>query len=77
MARGEDGKDVFEDDSDRTFWLSRLGEVCGSHGWRVHPWVMMGNHFDLLVETPEPNLVAGMKWFMGVFCPRSAHAGGE
>jgi hypothetical protein len=28
---------------------------------------MMGNHFHLLLETPEPNLVAGMKWFMGVF----------
>ena len=67
MARGEGGKDVFEDDTDRTVWLARLGEVCESHGWRVHAWVMMGNHFHLLLETPEPNLVAGMKWFMGVF----------
>jgi REP element-mobilizing transposase RayT len=67
MARGEGGKDVFKDDTDRTVWLARLGEVCGSYGWRVHAWVMMGNHFHLLLETPEPNLVAGMKWFMGVF----------
>lgn len=27
----------------------------------------MGNHFHLLLETPEANLVSGMKWFMGVF----------
>jgi REP element-mobilizing transposase RayT len=67
MARGEGGKDVFEDDTDRRVWLERLGEVCGSYGWRVHAWVMMGNHFHLLLETPEPNLVAGMKWMMGVF----------
>ena len=67
MARGEGGKDVFEDEVDRTVWLARLGEVCGSYGWRVHAWVMMGNHFHLLLETPEANLVAGMKWFMGVF----------
>ncbi len=67
MARGEGGKDVFEDDTDRTVWLERLGEVCGSYGWRIHAWVMMGNHFHLLLETPEPNLVAGMKWFMGVY----------
>ena len=66
MARGEGGKDVFEDEVDRTVWLARLGEVCGSYGWRVHAWVMMGNHFHLLLETPEANLVAGMKWFMGV-----------
>jgi hypothetical protein len=46
MARGEGGKDVFEDDADRTVWLSRLGEVCGSYGWRVHAWVLMGNQFD-------------------------------
>lgn len=36
MARGEGGKDVFEDDVDRKVWLDRLAEVCGSHGWRVH-----------------------------------------
>ena len=27
----------------------------------------MGNHFHLLLETSEPNLVAGMKWLLGVF----------
>lgn len=74
MARGEGGKNVFEDEIDRKVWLERLGEVCGSYGWRVHAYVLMGNDFHLLPDTPEPNLVAGMKWFMGVFCPRSAHA---
>ena len=29
--------------------------------------MLMGNHFHLLVETPEPNLVAGMKWMLGVY----------
>ncbi|MCU0796203.1 MAG: transposase [Akkermansiaceae bacterium] len=67
MARGEGGKNVFEDDLDRIVWLDRLGEACGSHGWRVHAWVLMGNHFHLLIETPEPNLVSGMKWLMGVY----------
>ena len=28
---------------------------------------VMGNHFHLLLETPQPNLVAGMKWLLGVF----------
>jgi len=44
-----------------------LGKTCARHGWRVHAFVLMGNHFHLLLETPEPNLVAGMKWLMGVF----------
>jgi len=67
MARGDGGKAVFETDDDCLVFLSRLGEVCGSCGWRVHAWVLMGNHFHLLLETPLPNLVAGMKWLLGTF----------
>jgi putative transposase len=67
MARGDGGKVIFETDSDRKAFLFRLGQVCGSHGWRVHAWVLMGNHFHLLLETPEPNLVAGMRVLMGTF----------
>ena len=67
MARGDGGKAVFESDEDRKAFLSRLGQVCGSHGWRIHAWVLMGNHFHLLLETPEPNLVTGMKWLLGTF----------
>ena len=67
MARGEGGKNVFEEDADRWAWLERLEQACEKHGWRVHAWVMMGNHYHLLLETPQANLVTGMKWFMGVF----------
>ncbi len=61
MARGDGGRDVFEDYRDRFKWLERMGEVCEKYGWRVHVYVLMGNHFHLLLETPQPNLVAGMK----------------
>jgi hypothetical protein len=30
-------------------------------GW--HAFILMSNHYHLLVETPEPNLVTGMRWF--------------
>jgi hypothetical protein len=30
----------------------------------------MGNHFHLVVETPRGNLVAGMKWLLGVYTSR-------
>ena len=66
-ARGDGGKTIFENDEDRKGFLFRLGQVCGSHGWKVHAWVLMGNHFHLLLETPEPNLVTGMKWLLGTF----------
>ena len=67
MARGDGGKNVFDDDKDRFAWTDLMGKAHGRFGWRVHAWVLMGNHFHLLLETPEPNLVAGMKWVLGVF----------
>ena len=42
-------------------------EACEKTGWRIHAWVMMNNHYDLLLETPEANLVAGMKWLQGTY----------
>jgi hypothetical protein len=27
----------------------------------------MRHHFHLVVETPQPNLVVGMKWLLGVY----------
>jgi putative transposase len=67
MARGDGGKTVFETDEDRKSFVFRLGQICGSHGWRVHAWVLMDNHFHLLLETPQENLVTGMQWLMGTY----------
>jgi REP element-mobilizing transposase RayT len=30
----------------------------------------MPNHFHWVVETPQPNLVAGMKWLLGTYTSR-------
>jgi putative transposase len=70
MARGNQGRAIYADDLDRKVWLETLGEACEKTGWRIHAWVMMGNHYHLLVETPEGNLVAGMKWFQGTYTQR-------
>jgi len=67
LARGDGGKAVFETEEDRKGFVFRLGKVCESHGWRVHAWVLLSNHFHLLVETPEANLVTGMKLLLGTF----------
>jgi REP element-mobilizing transposase RayT len=67
MARGDGGNVIFTDRDDHLMFLHRLGEVCRSHGWRIHAWVLMPNHFHLMAETPEPNLVSGMKLLLGSF----------
>ncbi len=67
IARGDGGKVLFKDQKDCLLFLKWLSEVCESHGWRVHAWVLMGNHFHLLLETPEANLVSGMRLLLGSF----------
>lgn len=67
MARGDGGRMIFETKEDSLSFLKLLSQTCKRCGWRVHAWVLMGNHFHLLLETPKPNLVTGMKWLMGVF----------
>lgn len=70
MARGNRGEAIFLDDEDRRFFLGTLAECCAKTGWRVHAWVLMGNHYHLFIETPEANLVDGMKWFQNTVTRR-------
>jgi putative transposase len=70
MARGNRRQNIFRDDTDREFFLRTLGEACGRTGWRVHAWVLMGNHYHCFLETPEPNLVEGMKWLQNAYTRR-------
>src|ERR1035437_176021 len=69
-ARGNQGRAIYADERDRKLWLETLGEACAKTGWRIHTWVMMDNHYHLLLETPEANLVAGMKWLQGTYTQR-------
>ena len=58
------------DYADRQRFVETLGEVCAKTGWQVHAYVLMPNHFHVVVETPQPNLVAGMKWLLGTYTSR-------
>jgi putative transposase len=69
-SRGDRGEPVFADDEDRRGFLITLEEACEKTGWQVHAYCLMSNHFHLVVETPQPNLVAGMKWFLGTYTGR-------
>jgi REP element-mobilizing transposase RayT len=70
MSRGDRQEAIFLGDEDRRRFLKTLGEACEKAGWQVHAYCLMGNHFHLVVETPQPTLVAGMKWFLGTYTQR-------
>jgi len=70
MNRGDRREAIFADDADRERLLETLAEACQKTGWQVHAYCLMGNHFHLVIETPQPNLVAGMKWLLGTYTSR-------
>jgi REP element-mobilizing transposase RayT len=70
INRGDRRENIFRDDADREKFLETLGETCAKTDWQVHAYCLMRNHFHLVVETPQPNLVAGMKWFLGTYTSR-------
>ena len=70
MNRGDRRELIVMDDADRQRFVDTLGEACAKTGWQVHAYVLMPNHFHVVVETPQPNLVAGMKWLLGTYTSR-------
>jgi len=70
MSRGDRREAIFKDDADRERFLATLAETCTKTGWQVHAYCLMANHFHLVVETPQANLVDGMKWFLGTYTSR-------
>lgn len=69
-ARGNRREPIFLSDSDRFAFHSLLGEVCDRFNWSVYAWCQMGNHYHLLLETPDGNLSAGMRQLNGVYTQR-------
>ena len=67
MNCGDHREDIFLNDADRELFLETLGESCLKTDWQVHAWCLMRNHFHLVVESPKPNLVDRMKWFLGAY----------
>ena len=70
MNRGDRREAIFEDDQDRQRFLETLAEACQKTGWQVHAYCLLRNHFQLVIETPQPNLVVGMKWLLGTYTGR-------
>jgi REP element-mobilizing transposase RayT len=69
-SRGDGQEPIYLDDEDRKIQLAVLDKVVQRFNWMIHAWCQMGNHYHLLVETPEGNLAQGMRHFNGVYTQR-------
>jgi len=66
-ARGNARQAIYADDEDRQRFLGLLGREVEQQGWRCYAYCLMNNHYHLLIETPEANLVAGMRRLNGAY----------
>src|SRR5947209_6148096 len=73
MSRGDRREDIFLDDVDRQDFLKTLAEAYQKTDWQVHAYCLMRNHYHLVLETPNANLVAGMAWLQSTYTIRLNH----
>jgi putative transposase len=66
-ARGDRRGHIYRDDTDRRAFLDLLAKEIHQQRWRLYAYCLMDNHYHLLIETPEGNLVAGMRRLNGVY----------
>ena len=69
-ARGNARRSIFEDDDDCARFLIVLASTVARYRVLCHAYCLMGNHYHLLVQTPEPNLSVAMRQLNGVYTQR-------
>ena len=69
-ARGNERKPIYRDSEDCTAFVDVLGRTVARYRWQLHAFVLMPNHYHLLVETPVATLSRGMRQLGGVYTQR-------
>jgi len=62
-CRGNERRNIFREDGDRHAFLDILSQSRNIYSVTLHAYVLMDNHFHLLVETPLGNLSEFMRHF--------------
>jgi len=66
-SRGDRREDIYEDDADRSSFLSILDKTSELCNWACHAYCLMDNHYHILIETPNANLSKGKRQLNGVY----------
>jgi len=67
MNRGRRRESIFEETSCYEGFLSILADTSERFDLVVHAYCLMGNHYHLLVSTPNGNLQRAMRHLGGVY----------
>lgn len=69
-SRGNRREAIYRTDTDRRRFLGLVAELPERFGVEVHAFVLMDNHYHLVVRTPEPNLSDAMRWLHVTYSSR-------
>ncbi len=61
-TRGMWRRDIFENDRDREHFIELLSMMVERYCVVLHAYVLMDNHYHLLIETPEANASRALQW---------------
>ena len=70
LNHGDCRESIGREDHDWEAFAETPGQCCARTGWQMHALCLKPNHFHMVVATPQPNLVAGMKRCLGVYTGR-------
>lgn len=66
-ARGNERKPIYREEGDYQKFLDILSELPQRYGVIVHGYVLMGNHYHLLIETPLGNITGVMHYLNSTY----------
>jgi len=61
ISRGNQGQSIYKDDEDHRRFQTLLGEVVKRHALTLYAYVLMANHFHLLLEVSRSPLAKAMQ----------------
>jgi putative transposase len=67
ISKGNERKDIFDDDYDKKKFMDILLQCKERYGVKVHAYVLMDNHYHILLETPNGNLINSMHFINGTY----------
>jgi putative transposase len=61
LSRGNERRNIFKDSDDRISLLETLGNMSERFEVEVYAYVLMDNHYHLLLKTNKPNISKSMQ----------------
>ncbi|MFH0872953.1 MAG: transposase, partial [bacterium] len=62
LSRGNEKREIYRDEKDYLRFLEGLGKMVGRFQLEIHAYVLMGNHYHLLLHTQDAILSRAIQW---------------